>query len=63
MKNEAQFIIDSINHNDLTDEEAEILKSAVHDIQELRRKKFESTLDNAAKIVASWPEWKRNILG
>ncbi len=55
-------IVDSIDHNDLNEEEAEILTKAVKRIKDKRRKSFEKTLRDASRIVKSWPEWKQNAL-
>ncbi len=56
-------IVDQIDHNDLNECETEILVKAVARIRELRRKKFDRNMSRAARIVASWPQWKRDCLG
>jgi hypothetical protein len=32
-------------------------------MSEASRQKFLAHLDHASKLVATWPEWKRNLLG
>lgn len=32
-------------------------------IHQAEQKRFKESLERASKIVATWPEWKRNILG
>ena len=60
MKVKAIDIVKKIDHNGLTESEAKILIKAVERSSKLRRKQFEKNMTRAAKIVASWPEWKRN---
>jgi hypothetical protein len=63
MNENAKWIVRDIDHLKLDDEEIKILKDAVQKIQDERRKHFEGSLTRAAKIVDSWPKWKRNALG
>lgn len=61
-KMKAKFIIEDIDHLDLTEEESKILFNTVNIIKNKRKKDFIKSLNRATKIVNSWPEWKRNCL-
>lgn len=60
-KNNADFIVHSISHNTLDKEDADILRKAVKKIKDKQEKHFLESLENASRIVASWPKWKREL--
>ncbi len=62
-ENNANTIVRPINHNTLTDEEANILRNAVKKIRDRRLVSFDVFLEEASSIVATWPKWKREALG
>lgn len=54
-------IVRDIDHQTLDEEEIKILKDAVNKIKEKQRKEFDESGKQAARIVASWPKWKRDL--
>lgn len=59
----AEFIIDSISHDELDKEEEKILRKAVNKIKDKRSKNFLKHLKEAAETVNKWPKWKQRALG
>jgi len=55
-------IIRPIGDN-LSRREAEILQTAVDQIQDARKREFKAYLKRVSQIVERWPPWKQNILG
>ncbi len=64
-KDRAVFIAGDIKHiltNGVDEVEAKILRTAIQEIKKKRSDEFDKSLDEASRIVASWPKWKRDLV-